>query len=658
MEKQRVFESVKGLWEEWEIHCLILLSLLLQVFLFLAAGMRKHSSGWVLRTVLWLAYLSADSVAVFVLGHLAVRMRGPSHHLMFFWAPFVLVHLGGQDTITAFSKEDNDLWNRHLLNLAIQAAVAGYVVAKASWPDGRLRAAMVLMFLSGCFKYAERTICFFASSPAWLRSLSILTFYLAEAEEIIESGLREFNNFAALPTRTTRQIGTLHKMKSSWSWIGVEGIKAFVLDIMSTDAPLRVLRTTEVENNPPDMPEPKFCGWAAYEFVGASLEHCYQYLYTKNPVRRTFYAVFESTFSLGKSTLCLLFTLFQYVATPIALVLFTAAKKGDHTTIRADIIVSYILLVGAIVLDISSAAVFIFSIVPEDRIIKRATLRLANYIQPACCRKQWSQELAQYSMMKRQDMALVWQRIREKLSFLGVELFDVTHVPLSEGIKEFILEELVGCRTRKEWNKIASSRGQLALQQWQMDNVQVVADSDSSIHRSVGGSVDFPASVLIWHIATDMCYYWKDQGHTNSSCDKAKRHKEMSRELSSYIMYLVFKCGVMLTNESQLEHDRTRGNIGSTLPQAKLCEKEAVMELRQRIAGIEDRSPVHHAHKVALELMSIDDETQRWGLITSVWSEMLYYTVPRCGAAFHYMHLATGGEFATHVLLLMKFLGA
>lgn len=132
----------------------------------------------------------------------------------------------------------------------------------------------------------------------------------------------------------------------------------------------------------------------------------------------------------------------------------------------------------------------------------------------------------------------------------------------------------------------------------------------------------------------------------------------MSRQLSNYIMYLVFKCGVKLTNHSQIEHDRTRGKI-ETWPLARLCEEEAVTKLREKIkAEIIDSSVLCQAHQVALELMSIDGETQPWDLITKVWSEMLYYTVPRCGAAFHYVHLATGGEFATHVLLLMKFLGA
>ncbi|KAF8671844.1 hypothetical protein HU200_049841 [Digitaria exilis] len=150
--------AFQELWNLWEIHCLILISLCLQVFLFLFAGSRRRSASPVLHTVLWLAYLSADTVAIFVLGHLAVHASQPGHQLMSFWAPFVLVHLGGQETITALSRQDNELWKRHLLSLVSQVGVAGYVVAKASWRDGRLKAAMVLMFISGCFKYAEHIL--------------------------------------------------------------------------------------------------------------------------------------------------------------------------------------------------------------------------------------------------------------------------------------------------------------------------------------------------------------------------------------------------------------------------------------------------------------------------------------------------------------------
>lgn len=131
-------------------------SLFLQVFLFLFRGMRRRSSWWLLRAVLWLAYVLADSVAVFVLGHLAVHASDPRQQLRSFWAPFVLLHLGGQDTISAFAKQDNQLWLQHLLNLVTQVVVAAYVVVKASWPDRRLLVAMVFMFLCGCFSLQVR----------------------------------------------------------------------------------------------------------------------------------------------------------------------------------------------------------------------------------------------------------------------------------------------------------------------------------------------------------------------------------------------------------------------------------------------------------------------------------------------------------------------
>ena len=89
----------------------------------------------------------------------------------------MLVHLGGQDTISAFAKQDNELWRRHLLNLAIQAATAGYVVAKTSWPDRRLRAAVALIFVSGFIKYAERTFVLARANPATLKTSATISFF-------------------------------------------------------------------------------------------------------------------------------------------------------------------------------------------------------------------------------------------------------------------------------------------------------------------------------------------------------------------------------------------------------------------------------------------------------------------------------------------------
>jgi hypothetical protein len=77
--------------------------------------------------------------------------------LMAFWASFLLVHLGGQDTITAYAMEDNNLWLRHLLTLAIQAVGVTYVLYKYLAGSGvAFMSAAILMFSIGVIKYGER----------------------------------------------------------------------------------------------------------------------------------------------------------------------------------------------------------------------------------------------------------------------------------------------------------------------------------------------------------------------------------------------------------------------------------------------------------------------------------------------------------------------
>ncbi|KAF8645439.1 hypothetical protein HU200_066181 [Digitaria exilis] len=300
-------------------------------------------------------------------------------------------------------------------------------------------------------------------------------------------------------------------------------------------------------------------------------------------------------------------------------------------------------------------------------------------------------------------MASVRQWTGRCLGAWGVDLLELTHTPITPDhtpIKEFILDNLLVFGTRKKWG-IASSCGRLAIQDWMDKNRG--PDSErlrNTIVKTIGSGDDFPTSVLIWHVATDICYYAGDNRSTDS--DKMKKHKQMSRELSHYIMYLVFKSGVMLTANSQHVHEKAHGEIGTILSGqgqqvTNLDEKAATMKLfqtkkkeeqhhqptttidtkkheepaeddnaaasfQQKLLQITSAQVLHspvvpRACEVAQELSSINDDTGRWDLIASVWSEMLFFTAPRCGAAFHYEHLSKGGEFVTHVLLLMKFLG-
>ncbi|KAK7257570.1 hypothetical protein RIF29_31627 [Crotalaria pallida] len=157
-----ISNKVHNLWEQWNIRGLILFSLFLQIFLTTCSPQRKRVSKGLLQYSIWVAYLIADWVANFCVGHIASSQVSDNKssisthsHLLAFWAPFLLVHLGGPDTITAFSLEDNQLWRRHMLGFIIQFTTCAYVFL-LTVPGNSLWIPTVLVFVAGMIKYGER----------------------------------------------------------------------------------------------------------------------------------------------------------------------------------------------------------------------------------------------------------------------------------------------------------------------------------------------------------------------------------------------------------------------------------------------------------------------------------------------------------------------
>jgi hypothetical protein len=148
---------------------MVVISLALQLFLLFAGNVRRRRRvGWLMFLV-WLAYLAAYAVAVSAIGLFSqyeekykLRSRESFEHLHthtmpFLWAPFLLLHLGGPDTITAFSIEDNNLWTRQLINLLFNLSLALYVFWKSfDLLDSQLLTVAVPLFAAGIIKYGER----------------------------------------------------------------------------------------------------------------------------------------------------------------------------------------------------------------------------------------------------------------------------------------------------------------------------------------------------------------------------------------------------------------------------------------------------------------------------------------------------------------------
>ncbi|KAK4837708.1 hypothetical protein QYF36_007826 [Acer negundo] len=116
---------------------LFIIHALVHIIFRVAVSGKKKVRPWIRRLV-WSAYTAADSIATFALGILSsniteifddnrARSLDSNVELTTFWAQFLLLHLGGADSITAYALEDNALWMRHLLGLVTQTCGIVYI---------------------------------------------------------------------------------------------------------------------------------------------------------------------------------------------------------------------------------------------------------------------------------------------------------------------------------------------------------------------------------------------------------------------------------------------------------------------------------------------------------------------------------------------------
>lgn len=328
-------ESFGQLINEWEIQSLVLLSFVLQVFLFFTGSLRRCSRNAVLRVTIWVAYLGADVVAIYALGSLSRQKDANmddndddddngslrrNHPLAFLWAPFLLIHLGGQDTITAFSLEDNKLWLRHMLNMLAQVSLALYVF----WKSGIWRHSVwlllvaIFLFIPGIIKYAERTLALMYGNVdnAFVREPSSRSRWWIPSKDAEDDGYEGYICFALRWAPGTKDMFAGRTI----GWAGEGNYK----------------KLTHYRLDPNQF------------FKLFDVEFCIMYsdLYTKTRLLRTTTGVVLRFISL--------------VSTIVALVLFTvsssSSKAGGYGgTVVADIVITYTLLYGGFLLEVCAA---------------------------------------------------------------------------------------------------------------------------------------------------------------------------------------------------------------------------------------------------------------------------------------------------------------
>ncbi|KAF8725960.1 hypothetical protein HU200_020537 [Digitaria exilis] len=615
------------------MRVLVLSSLAVQFLLFIFSFMRRFNIHGVFGFIMWLAYLAGDLRPRHALqppqGSRSWSQqqgldqdhegrRSGSSLLEVVWAPILLIHLGGHDGITAYNIEDNELWSRHLVTAVSQ----------------RLLAAAIVLFISGVIK------CF--TKPWALKRAS------------------HYRIQALCPERTAKQNEGERCQIQEY----VQQTKAFVREHEAEGHHPPSRRGDEILHRAAcklfvDLPSPYPDRLSIIEYfwvlskeeaflsVRDGLASAFLLLYTREksvgPLGEYSY------FSRNLEASFLQWVLLLRTTLPWAAIGLFHKSHGE-TYIDTDVKITYAIFCCTAILET-------YSVFPT-----------VNSFD------QWP-TIAQYNLTGYFVRNKKHSKIMRAVSFFGCKgLLDQSWCMRScfssRRITELVLQYLkAGWKGRIQdaasYRRFNDSRGHWALK------------GNQDLGWSIKGPFD--ESVLLWHIATDFCFFSRSVSE-HKSCKAV-----LCRQMSNYMMYLLFVNPEMLLPGTrrnlftaaykELNKILDDGNPSQRNPPSQSQQKPAPVKEKELIKrlittmGDKTREPseegsnggskgsfIDDAWTLAQGLLKLNDD-EMWEVIKSVWVEMLCFSASRCRGYLHAKALSSGGEFLSYVWLLMSYMG-
>ncbi|KAK3410738.1 hypothetical protein EUGRSUZ_J02766 [Eucalyptus grandis] len=701
--------SSSDVWKEWELRGVVFLSLALQIVLICLGSCRKYFPYTWIKVVTWSAYLLADSVAIYAIGMISNMIReikagkslsNPHTELSTFWAPFLLLHLGGPDTISAYAIEDNELWLRHLLTLVNQAGLTVYVLVM-TWTHPTLSFLAILILLSGFYKYGERV---------WvLRTASH----------------EHFKDSFAKSRPSRKDSGKIEAECELKQSEGHDIVPHHVIDVDNEDAIMIDLAIAEFSSEKlssgKDSKDEEYKGvvgallsasrlvdtsqrlFADHLFSMEECDSCLSILRGKHRagdfkvIAIELGLIYDMFYSKAKAVytrwgfICRLTILFSIFVT---LVLFSFTDKQLYS--KPDLFLTFLLLGVAIFIELYALAHILLSDQIACWLIEKkqsAVFYFINWLRPLLKRPRWSNSMGQYNLMSFEKNDSLWWRFLTRLQVdeMAVKFLYQGHADVTDDIKDLIVSKI------KEMEARVQNMDVKELQDFQLRDRGIHALSKHKLlYASCEESIEleFDMSILVWHIATELCYYldygWPDSTKEleRNSQSPVKKKSLMGLHLSRYLLYLQYMCPSMLPARfgsirfrDIYKEPRKRLDLPKFAQDRPACGRKR----RERKPHISEESEIAEGAHALLDKMirklyqSMSEEDQvrdvlikgcwvarmlelvprgrRWLAISEMWVEMLMYGANKCKARDHAQHMRGGGELITHVWLLMSHYG-
>ncbi|XP_030958694.1 uncharacterized protein LOC115980603 [Quercus lobata] len=395
----------------------------------------------------------------------------------------------------------------------------------------------------------------------------------------------------------------------------------------------------------------------AFEVIEIELKLIFDLLYTKAKAVYTFWGI-------ARRIIGILLTLIVLVI--ILLHEMVISKKKYHSYAKIDFTITLVLLAVAVLVDLWAIVELAFADQTTLWLIKNkktTLLRAINSIlQLGWLKKKsktyrWSNSIGQINLLR-----FALQKPLPCLPILKLlcvdEILEIFQNETREGIWETNLKGLVFVECR-DWIKLRGNetnpeefhglRGGRTLKKFGRNDI------DWSV------KLEMDQSILVWHLVTDICC------HEDKYARAWPGYHRDCTSLSRYMLYLLVKHPYMLPIGSA--HIKFRDiylGLRELMEEqlSKPVKQEEALDMSKNMTAKDlltvndgDKSilVIFYACKLKSALNTNANDT--WEIIRKVWLEMMCHVASYCDRKYHAQQLRRGGEFVTHVWLLMAHFG-
>ncbi|KAL3741594.1 hypothetical protein ACJRO7_017112 [Eucalyptus globulus] len=699
-----------------KIEALLAITAAIIVFIGIFGSFRRCCSNSALASVAFAAYTLSPAIIAYTLGLIQSYPLYSYHFLI--WAAYLVVVLGSADSYTAHSIEDIEQWKSISVNSAAKCLMTSWMIASFVTEPVSALLCTLLLFVILFMKIDERArALMLASNSVMQKNYKLLADYMStehidssDKDPTTMSGYKylvrvpEEANHSLCSTATWRRKATLwlhgnppnyrQQLKMTGEIITIEKVWNCTGSLLSADGgdPDGRLKDLCLSFSLFKFICLRFSGYSLPQEAHNKLWHLIEHMISKEDGD-------ERVFRVIETELAFLFNLFftKYpvnlnprrsayrllllaIVVAAALILPPLVSKHplgrflhryDWNSFSTYFIVTISLMISILIVEFAQFGIMIFSEWAKVTYICKyvqnerwQSNKFAGKLIGKMCRvwllKPWGRQLRQYSLLESYSYSpgkCLYNR-------LATVYFNPTRngqkqiapTKLSQQVTKAITRSL-----RANYpDKLEKGKASLRLNHL-LDELSWACNLETTAQV-----------IMVWHIATTFCEHEAPlkepqilQEQRDNFC--------IATTLSQYLAYLVAFAPTLLPDHPC----RTEYIFGRAVSEATHLFGESTIS--QKLKEVIHRGPQlgrHLASGVADEdgiwkettvargaqlgrclVDKVATEAQIWKVLADYWAEMMLYVAPSNDPAAHVKYLTMGGEFVTHVWVLVSHVG-